>query len=130
MNYENPFFMNFNVTEFMNQFAVPSIDNKYSKKLMNAHQKNLDSFVSANKVVSDAYKSIANQQMEIFQKGLTKMSNYTAEQAAEFAQDSFKESTSQMQTLIETATQAHKEAYNILSARAKDLMAETQVNKT
>ena len=125
MNNDNPFFMNFNVSDFMSKFAVPGMDNEYSKKLMDTHQKNLDSFVNANKVVSDAYKTIANKQMEIFQDGLTQMGSYSSEQTSNFSQDAFKKSAEQMQQLVEIATAAHQEAYDILSARAKDLMAES-----
>jgi hypothetical protein len=126
MNHDNPFFMNFNVSDFMSKFANSGMDNEYSKKLMEAHQKNLDTFVNANKVVTDGYKAIANKQMEIFQEGLTKMASYSPEQAAEYTQTTFKESTEQMQQLLEMATKAHQDAFNILSARAKDLMSEAK----
>ena len=96
MSNDNPFFMNFNVSDFMSKFAVPGMDNEYSKKLVNMHQKNLDAFVSANKVVSEGYKAIAIKQMEIFQDGLSKMSGYTPEQAAEFMESTFKDSAGQM----------------------------------
>lgn len=111
---------------FINPFTATKADRKYSKKLMDSHQKNLDSFVSANKVVSDAYKVIANQQMAVFQEGLNKMTRYTAEQATQLAQGAFKNGTKQMQAVVETATQAHQEAYDILSVRAKNLISETQ----
>ena len=62
--------MNFNVSEFMSKCAIPGADTEYSKKLMETHQKNLDSFVSANKVISEGYQAIAAKQMEIFQTNL------------------------------------------------------------
>ncbi len=126
MSYDNPFFMNFNVSDFMSKVATPGMDNQYSQKLMEAHQKNLDTFVNANKVVSDGYQAIATKQMEIFQEGLTKMASYSPEQAAEFTQNTYQESAQQMQELIEMATKAHQDAFNLLSARAKDLIDEAK----
>ena len=126
MSYENPFFMNFNVSDFMSKIANPGMDNQYSKMLMEAHQKNLDAFVNANKIVSDGYQSIATKQMEIFQEALTKMASYSPEQAAEFTQGTYEDSAKQMQELIEMATKAHQDAFNLLSARAKDLMDEAK----
>ncbi|MGH1487469.1 MAG: phasin family protein [Cellvibrionaceae bacterium] len=110
----------------MSKVATPGMDNQYSQKLMEAHQKNLDTFVNANKVVSDGYQAIATKQMEIFQEGLTKMASYSPEQAAEFTQNTYQESAQQMQELIEMATKAHQDAFNLLSARAKDLIDEAK----
>lgn len=126
MNNENPFFMNFDVTDFMSKFAVPNMNNEYSKKLMKIHQKNLDAYVQANKVVTDGYKSIANKQMEIFQDSLIKMASYTQDQTSEITQDTFKESTEQMQTLMEMATKTHKDAFAILSSRAEEMVSESK----
>jgi hypothetical protein len=126
MNYDNPFFMNFNVSDFMSKFAIPGMDNEYSKKLINIHQKNLDTFVNANKIVTDGYKAIAMKQMEIFQASLTKMASYTPDQAADFSKEAFKEGTAQMQELIEIASKAHQDAFAMLSSRAKDLMNEAK----
>ena len=126
MSYENPFFMNFNVSDFMGKFAVPGMDNGYAKKLMSIHQKNLDAFVNANKVVSEGYKTIAIRQMELFQEGLLKMSKLTPEQAAEMSPTVFQESSQQMRELVEIATKAHQDAFAILSSRAKDAMTESK----
>ncbi|MEO0444113.1 MAG: phasin family protein [Pseudomonadota bacterium] len=127
MNNDNPFFMNFNVSEFMSQFAIPNMDSEYSKKLVDAHEKNLDSFVSANKVVSEGYRTIASKQMEIFQHSLGKMVNYSPEQSTETVQQAFLEGSQQMQELIEMATNVHREAFDILSNRAKDLIDESKL---
>ena len=108
----------------MRNFSVPGMDNECSKKLMSLHQKNLDAFVTANKVVSDGYKAIATKQMKMFQDNLAKMSSLTPEQANEFMQSTLKDSNGQMQELIQMGTNAHKEAFEILSSRAQDLVSE------
>jgi hypothetical protein len=126
MSNENPFFLNFDVSDFMNKFGVSGMDNEYSKKLMENHQKNLDAFVKANKIVTDGYTNIARKQMQIFQDGISKMSEFSSEKTAEFTQDAFKESTVQMQDLVNMATQAHQDAFAILSDRAKDMMQDTK----
>lgn len=124
---DNPFFMNFNVSDFMAKFAVPGMDNEHSQKLMAIHQKNLDAYVSANKVVSEGYRTIATRQMEIFQESLVKMSSLKPDNANELAEEAFKTGTEQMLSLMEVATKAHQEAFDILSARTKDLMQEAKV---
>jgi len=124
---DNPFFMNFNVSDFMANFAIPGMDNEYSKKLMDIHQKNLDAYVSANKVVSKGYQAIATAQMTIFQESLTSMAKYNPENASSIAEESFKAGTEKMQQLLEMASKAHKEAFDILSARTKDMMQETKI---
>jgi len=126
MNYDNPFFMNFNVSDFMSKFAVPGMDNEYSQQLVKTHQKNLDSFVKANQLVTEGYKTIATKQMEIFQESLTKMASYSPEQAAEQSQATFEEGVGQMKELMEIATQAHQDAFSVLSARAEDMFKETK----
>lgn len=126
MNYDNPFFMNFNVSDFMSKFAVSGMDNEYSKQLVETHQKNLDSFVKANQLVTEGYKTIATKQMEIFQESLTKMASYSPEQSAEQSQATFEEGVGQMKELMEIATKAHQDAFSVLSARAEDMLKETK----
>lgn len=127
MNYDSPFFMNFNMTDFMSKFAVPGMDNEYTKKLMSIHKKNLDAYVSANKVVSEGYRAIATKQMEIFQEALVNMNNFSSANQPEAAKTNFESSTKQMQELMAMATKTHQEAFEILSARTNDLMAEIKV---
>jgi hypothetical protein len=126
VNNENPFFLNFDVSEFMNKFGVSGMDNEYSKKLMEIHQKNLDAFVKANKVVTEGYTNIASRQMQIFQEGLSKMADYSTDKPTGFSQEAFKESTDQMQELVSIATKAHQDAFAILSDRAKDMMKDSK----
>lgn len=111
----------------MANFAIPGMDNEYSKKLMAIHQKNVDAYVSANKVVSEGYQAIATAQMKTFQESLTSMANLNPENAHTIAEESFKSGTEKMQSLLEVASNAHKEAFDILSARTKDMMQESKV---
>jgi len=123
---DNPFFMNFNVSDFMSTFAVPGMDSEHSKKLMDIHQKNLDAYVSANKVVSEGYRTIATKQMEVFQDSLKKMADLNPDNAATISEEAFKTGTEQMQNLLEVASKAHQEAFAILSARTKDIIQESK----
>ena len=91
---------------------------------MDSHQKNLDAFVNAHKVVADGYKAMITQQMEVFQAGLNKIANDSQEQATGYANATFKESTAHMQYLLSTASKAHQDAFTILSDRAKALASE------
>lgn len=127
MNYDNPFFMNFKISDFMSKFAVPGLENEYSKKLVETHQKNLDSFVKANQLVTEGYKVIATKQMEIFQESLTKMANYSPEESAESSQATFQEGVEKMKELMEIATKAHQDAFSVLSSRAEDMLKETKI---
>lgn len=127
MNYDTPFFMNFNINDFINKFAVPGMDNEYSKRLVETHQKNLESFVKANQLVTDGYKIIATKQMEIFQDSMSKMANYSPEQSAESSQIAFQEGTEKMKELMEIATKAHQDAFSVLSSRTEDMIQETKI---
>lgn len=105
---------------------MPAMDNEYSKKLIESHQKNLDSFFKANQIVTDGYKTIATKQMEIFQDSLTKMATFNPEQMAELSQSTYQEGVDQMKELVEIATKAHQDAYSMLSSRAEDIVKETK----
>lgn len=111
----------------MGKFAIADMDDSYSKKLMAIHQKNLDAYVNANKIVAEGYHSIAAQQVDIFQESLTKMIGCTPENAGDIAKAIFTESTQQMQELLTLATKAHQSAFDILSARTKDLVTESKL---
>lgn len=125
---DTPFLMNFNMSEFMKNFSIPGMDNEHAQKLMSMHQKNTDAFVKASGVVNECYSAIAKKQMEIFQQGLIKLSNLDADQAGSFMEANFKESAEQMRELVEMATLAYKEAYDILSSRAHAVVNEIKVS--
>lgn len=129
MTSDNPFFMNFDVNDFMSKFTVPGMENEYSGKLMDMYKKNLDAFVAANTIISESYASIASRQMEIFQNSLKKLSSLTPEQAGKamegiFPENLLRESAAQMADLVTMATQAHKEAGDVLTARVKEITTE------
>ena len=126
MNYDNPFFMNVNISDFMSKFATPGMDNPYTKQLMQTHQKNLDSFVKANQIVSEGYKTIATKQMEVFQDTLIKMSQYSPDKTMETTQKAFTNSIEQMKAIMNIATKTHQDAFNVLSGRAEDMFKEAK----
>ena len=119
---DNPFFPDFDLEEFMSNFSIPGADTDAVKGLMETHQKNLEAIVSANQAAAQGYQALAQRQMEIFQDGLSKITNMNAvpENPVESATDSLQATMDQMRELLELAAKANQDAFEIISSRAQE----------
>lgn len=127
MNNPNPFSTSFNLGHLMSQFSVSSMNNRYSKQFIDTHQKNLDSLVRANKLVTDGYKTVATKQMEIFQNNLHKMTSFSPKQMTGLSPFAFQEGAKQMKELVDIAGKAHQDAFTVLSSRGKEMLEEASI---
>ena len=103
---------------------------------MAAQQKNMDALVEANKAAAAGYQDLFKKQMAIFEETMaeaqkhlksfdaTKLDAETAKAQAELAKAAFEKALANMQALAESAQKANAEAYEIVSARIKESLAE------
>ncbi len=126
----------FKQNDFTKQFAqmkVPGID---PEALMAAQQKNMDALVQANKAAAAGYQDLFKKQMSIFEETMaeaqahlknfdaTKLDPEKAKASADLAKAAFEKALANMQALAESAQKANTEAYDIVSARIKESLAE------
>ncbi len=126
----------FRTNEFTKQFQnlkMPGLD---PEAIMNAQKKNMDALMKANQAAAAGYQDLFKKQVAIFEetmaeaqkhmKGMdaTKLDADSAKAQAELARTAFERALSNMQMLAETAQKANSEAYEIVSARIQESMAE------
>jgi phasin family protein len=126
----------FKQNDFTKQFAqmkMPGID---AEALMAAQQKNMDALVQANKAAAAGYQDLFKKQMSIFEETMaeaqahlknfdaTKLDPEKAKASADLAKAAFEKALANMQALAESAQKANTEAYDIVSARIKESLAE------
>ena len=112
---------------------MPGVD---AEALVAAQQKNMDALVEANKAAAAGYQDLFKKQMSIFEETMaeaqkhmksfdaTKLDAETAKAQAELAKAAFEKALANMQALAESAQKANAEAYEIVSARIKESLAE------
>jgi phasin family protein len=104
--------------------------------LLAAQQKNMDALVEANKAAAAGYQDLFKKQMAIFEETMseaqkhlkafdaTKIDPEKAKAQADLAKAAFEKALANMQALAEAAQKANTEAYEIVSARVKESLAE------
>ena len=103
---------------------------------MSSQKKNMDALVEANKAAAAGYQDLFKRQMAIFEETMTeaqaqlkafdatKIDPDSAKAQAELAKAAFEKALANMQALAEGAQKANAEAYEIVSARIKESLAE------
>jgi phasin family protein len=127
------FFKQADFSKYLSNLKVPGID---AEALVAAQQKNMDALVEANKAAAAGYQDLFKKQMAIFEDTMaeaqkqmkafdaTKIDADKAKAQAELAKAAFEKALANMQALAESAQKANTEAYEIVSARIKESLAE------
>ncbi|NNU81611.1 phasin family protein [Halovulum dunhuangense] len=126
------FFKNNEFTKAFTEGKLPQMD---ADALFAAQKKNMDALVEANKAAAAGYQDLFKKQMTIFEQTVAeaqkqfkdmdlKMDSKAATAQAELAKAAFEKAIANMKDLAETAQKANTEAYEIVSARVKDSIAE------
>lgn len=121
------------MTKFFEQAKMPSMD---MDGLIAAQQKNMQALVEANKAAAAGYQDLYKRQISIFEETMAAVKDQvgemqsqaaTAEGAqknAELVKAGFEKAISNMKELAELAQKANMEAFEIVSARVKESLAE------
>lgn len=127
------FFKQNDFTKHLSAMQVPELS---PEAIMAAQQKNMDALVEANKAAAAGYQDLFKKQMAVFEETMSEAQKYmssmdtakldpeTAKAQAELAKAAFEKALSNMQALAESAQKANSEAYQIVSARIQESMAE------
>jgi phasin family protein len=126
----------FKSNDFTKQFANMKMPGLDADALLQAQKKNMDALVAANQAAAAGYQDLFKKQMSIFEETMseaqkhmkgfdtTKLDAEAAKGQAELARAAFEKALSNMQILAESAQKANAEAYEIVSARIQESMAE------
>jgi len=126
------FFKQNDFTKALAEGKLPQLD---TEALFAAQKKNMDALVEANKAAAAGYQDLFKKQMAIFEETVSeaqkqfkdldlKMDSKAAAAQTELAKAAFEKAIANMKELAETAQKANTEAYDIVSARVKDSIAE------
>lgn len=127
------FFRSNEFTKALSNIQVPGVD---AEGLLAAQKKNMDALVEANKAAASGYQELFKKQLAIFeettaeaQKALksfdaTKIDPERAKAQGELAKAAFEKALANMQALAEGAQKANSDAYEIVSARIQESLAE------
>jgi phasin family protein len=127
------FFKQNDFTKHLANLKVPGMD---PEALLAAQQKNMDALVQANKAAAAGYQDLFKKQMQIFEETMseakehmksfdaTKLDADKARASADLAKTAFEKALANMQALAEGAQKANAEAYEIVSARIRESIAE------
>ena len=127
------FFRNNDFTKQLSNMKMPGLD---PDAIMSAQQKNMDALIEANKAAAAGYQDLFKKQMSIFEETMaeaqahmksfdaTKIDPEKAKAQGELAKAAFEKALANMQALAESAQKANAEAYEIVSARIQESMAE------
>ena len=106
--------------------------------LMETQKKNMEALVAANQKAAEGYKALFEGQVKVFeetmQEARAKASEFDANDAspeaaqkqAEYAQVAFENALKNMTALAEGAQKANADAFEIVSKRVEENMAELQ----
>jgi len=127
------FFRNNDFTRSLSNMKLPGFD---ADSVMAAQRKNMDALVEANKAAAAGYQDLFKKQMAIFEETMseaqqhlkafdaTKFDADKAKAQAELAKAAFDKALANMQALAESAQKANADAYEIVSARIRESLAE------
>jgi phasin family protein len=126
----------FKQNDFTKQLAGMKMPGFDAEAVIAAQHKNMDALVEANKAAAAGYQDLFKKQMAIFEETMaeaqkhlksfdaTKLDAETAKAQGELAKAAFEKALANMQALAESAQKANAEAYEIVSARIRESMAE------
>jgi phasin family protein len=126
-------FKSMDMSKILSDMKIPSMK---AEDLFAAQKKNMDALMEANKAAAAAYQDLFKRQVSIFEdmmeaareqvKGFdaSKLTPDGAQKQAEIARAAFEKAIGNMQALAEAAREANEKAFEIVSARVKESMAE------
>jgi phasin family protein len=127
------FFKTNEFTKHFQNLKMPGLD---PQALVEAQKKNMDALVKANQAAAAGYQDLFKKQVAIFEQTMAEAQNHmkafdttkldadSAKAQGELARTAFEKALGNMQMLAETAQKANAEAYEIVSARIQESMAE------
>jgi phasin family protein len=122
--------------DFTKQLAGMKMPGFDTDAVVTAQRKNMDALVEANKAAAAGYQDLFKKQMAIFEETMaeaqkqmkgfdaTKLDADAAKAQGEIAKADFEKALANMQALAESAQKANADAYEIVSARIQESMAE------
>lgn len=123
----------FKENDFSKAFTAPKMPNFDGDALLAAQKKNMDALVAANKSAAAGYQELFAKQIEVFEATL----NEAKEQIAGFdpekvdgtaqgevAKAAFEKAITNMTALAEGAKKANSEAFEVVSERIQESVAE------
>ena len=126
----------FKQNDFTRQLAGMKMPGFDADTIVAAQQKNMNALVEANKAAAAGYQDLFRKQLSIFEETMTEAQNAmkgfdaarldadSAKAQGEIAKAAFEKALANMQALAESAQKANSDAYEIVSARIQDSMAE------
>lgn len=126
----------FKQNDFTKQLAGMKMPGLDPEAMVAAQQKNMNALIEANKAAAAGYQDLFKKQMAIFEETMgeaqkhmkdfdaTKIDPDKAKAQADLAKAAFEKALTNMQALAESAQKANASAYEIVSARVKESMAE------
>lgn len=129
-------FMNlFKPQDFSKYFADFKVPGLNTDELLANQKKNFDALVAANQSAATGYQTLFKKQMKIFEETMSEAQSAIKEfdvnaatadpsAQAEFMKAAFEKGVANMKDLAETAQKANTDAYEIVSARVKDSVAD------
>ena len=126
----------FKQNDFTKQIAGMKMPGFDAEAIVAAQRKNMDALVEANKAAAAGYQDLFKKQLAIFEETMAeaqkhmksfdgaKLDAETARAQGEIAKAAFEKALANMQALAESAQKANSEAYEIVSARIQESMAE------
>lgn len=127
------FFKQNDFTKQLANFKMPGFD---AEALMGTQKKNMEALVEANKAAAAGYQDLFQKQIAVFEETIaeaqkhmkafdtTKLDADTAKAQGELAKAAFEKAVANMQALADAAQKANASAYEIVSARIQESIAE------
>jgi len=128
----------FKSNDFTKAFAAPKMPEIDADAILAAQKKNMETLVAANKAAAAGYQDLFAKQVEVFEATLaeaqkqiadfdpTKLDAESATAQGEVAKVAFEKALANMTALAEGAQKANADAYEVVSARVQDSVAELQ----
>lgn len=128
----------FKANDFTKAFTAPKMPDVDGEAILEAQKKNMAALVEANKAAAAGYQELFKKQIEVFETTLaeaqkqiagfdpSKVDESTAEAQGEVAKAAFESALGNMTALAEGAQKANAEAFEVVSARVQDSVAELQ----
>lgn len=127
----------FKANDFTKAFTAPKMPEVDADAMMAAQKKNMEALVEANKAAAAGYQDLFEKQVRIFEDTLaeaqkqiadfdvTKVNSDPAAQG-EVAKVAFEKALANMTALAEGAQKANADAYEVVSGRVQESVAELQ----
>ena len=128
----------FKTNDFTKAFTTPKMPEFDTDALLAAQKKNMETLVAANKAAAAGYQDLFAKQVEVFETTLAEAQKQIAEfdpskldadsatAQGEVAKVAFEKALANMTALAEGAQKANTEAYEAVSTRVQDSVAELQ----